>query len=407
MSGPRRLHVPSEARPGLLLFGSAAVAVIIANSALGPQYDGLLKTPVAVGFGEAAVTLTVSSWVKNLLMAGFFFYAGLELKREILRGALSSPRRAILPLAGAIGGMALPAAIYLWVTGGGEYASGWAIPAATDIAFALGALALLGSRVPPALKAFLLAVAVVDDLGAILIIALVYTETLSMTWLAAAGACFAAMVLLNRLRLGQLWPYAGLAAPLWIALQNSGMNPTIAGVLTALAVPLTDRHGGQPLERAEHLVRPYVLYGIMPVFALSAAGVAFAQPIGEALANPVAVGIAAGLFLGKAIGITTLTLLTALVLRAQAAATPLQLLGVALLAGIGFTMSLFIGGLAFTDPALDGAVKVGVYAGSLLSACAGLLLLARTLPRAPQPALPDQARPFRTGQPVAEPVGRR
>lgn len=406
MPGVRLPKVPSQARPGLLLFGVAALAVVIANSALGPQYEGVLKSTVTVGPGDASITLTVSSWVKNLLMAGFFFYAGLELKYEILRGALSSPRKAILPLAGAVGGMALPAAIYLLVTGGGEYAAGWAIPAATDIAFALGALALLGSRVPPALKAFLLAVAVVDDLGAILIIAVVYTESLSMAWLAVAGTVAAVMLLLNRLRIGFLWPYALLAAPLWVALQNSGVNPTIAGVLTALAVPLTDRRGGQPLQRAEHIVRPYVLFGVMPVFALSAAGVSFEEPIGAALTNPVALGIAAGLFLGKAIGITTLTLVVARLLRAQPAAPWSQLLGVAFLAGIGFTMSLFIGGLAFTDPGLEGAVKVGVYTGSLLSAGVGLLLLARTLPRTRAPELPATADPSPAAPPVAELVGR-
>ena len=393
---------PSEARPGLVLFGAAALAVIIANSALGPDYEGFLKTDVTVGVGEATITLAVSSWVKNLLMAGFFFYAGLELKREILRGALSSPKKAVLPLAGAVGGMALPAIIYLLVTGGGQYADGWAIPAATDIAFALGALALLGSRVPAALKAFLLAVAVVDDLGAILIIAFVYTESLSLGWLAAAGTIYAAMMLVNRLRIGRLWPYALLAVPLWIAMQNSGVNPTIAGVLAALAVPIADRRGGAPVERAEHIIRPYVLFGIMPVFALSAAGVSFSEPIAEALTNPVAVGITAGLFLGKAVGITVLTLVTARLLRAQLAGTWPQLLGVAFLAGIGFTMSLFIGGLAFTDPGLEGPVKVGVYAGSLLSGVVGLTLLARVLPARESPATPDEARPFLTGQPVGQ-----
>lgn len=393
-------RIPAEAWPGIVLFGSAILAMVIVNSAFGDEYTNFLKVTITVGPESAPISLTISSWVKNLFMAGFFFYAGLELKRELLEGALSSPKRAVLPLAGAVGGMALPAIIYLLVTGGGEFTNGWAIPAATDIAFALGALALLSSRVPGALKAFLLAVAVVDDLGAILIVAFVYTERISGAWLLAVAAIYAGMVALNRLRIGSLWPYFALTVPLWIAMQYSGVNPTIAGVLAALSIPLRDRHGGEPLHRAEHLLRPWVLYGIMPIFALSAAGAVFSGSIAEAITSPVALGITAGLFFGKAIGITTMTVLVAKLLRAQLSITFLQLLGVGFLAGIGFTMSLFIGSLAFTDPALETSVKVGVYAGSLLSATTGLILLSFALPKQAKHPLPDEARPFLTGEPV-------
>jgi NhaA family Na+:H+ antiporter len=332
--------------------------------------------------------------VKNGLMAIFFFYAGLELKRELLEGALSTPSGAILPAVGAIGGMALPAAIYLWVAGA-AYPQGWAIPAATDIAFALGVLALLGPRVPVQLKAFLLAVAVIDDLGAILIVAFAYTGAISGVWLGWAAAAFAALFGLNRLGVRKIWPYAILSLPLWVAMQNSGVNPTLAGVLAAAVIPLRDRTGGSPLHDLEHGLRPWVLFGVMPVFALANAGAPLGAGLMAALGHPVAIGTALGLAIGKPVGITLAVLAAVMVMRTPLKITIAQLFGVAAIAGVGFTMSLFIGALAFSDPALTAPVRMGVYAGSIGSAILGLLILARALPATPATAdIEDPTHPF-------------
>jgi NhaA family Na+:H+ antiporter len=387
-------RIPAEAWPGLALLGAAALAMLIANSALGPAQQALLKTDLSAGFGAAAITLPLSGWVKNGLMAIFFFYAGLELKRELLEGALSTPAGAILPAAGAIGGMALPAAIYLWVAGA-SYPQGWAIPAATDIAFALGVLALLGPRVPVQLKAFLLAVAVIDDLGAILIVAFAYTGAISGVWLGWAAAAFAALFGLNRLGVRKIWPYAILALPLWVAMQNSGVNPTLAGVLAAAVIPLRDRTGGSPLLDLEHGLRPWVLFGVMPVFALASAGAPLGAGLMAALGHPVAIGTALGLAIGKPVGITLAVLAAVMVMRTPLKITIAQLFGVAAVAGVGFTMSLFIGALAFDDPALAAPVRIGVYAGSISAAILGLLILVRVLPpTAPAASDEDPTHPF-------------
>ena len=373
--------VPQQARPGLVLLLATLASVVIVNSALGEDHAGLLKTVVSVGIGDAAISLTVSQWVKNLLMAAFFFYAGLELKRELREGELSTARRAALPVVAAVGGVIIPALLYLGMTAGTEYTNGWAVPAATDIAFALAALAVMGTRVPPALKAFLLAVAVVDDLAAITIVAVFYSGELSLLWLGAAAAVGLLLLGLNRRGVTSVWAYVAAGVPLWIALQNGGINPTVAGVATAVAIPMRDRAGGSPLHRAEHAVRPYVLYLVLPVFALAAAGAILSGSLFEAATHPIAGGIVAGLLLGKPLGIVLFTVVAASLLRVPRPGTSSQLLGVALLAGIGFTMSLFIAGLAFTDPSLDAPVKVGVYGGSIVAAVLGLAVLHRSLPR--------------------------
>ena len=373
--------VPQQARPGLVLLLATLASVVIVNSALGEDHAGLLKTVVSVGIGDAAISLTVSQWVKNLLMAAFFFYAGLELKRELREGELSTARRAALPVVAAVGGVIIPALLYLGMTAGTEYTNGWAVPAATDIAFALAALAVMGTRVPPALKAFLLAVAVVDDLAAITIVAVFYSGELSLLWLGAAAAVGLLLLGLNRRGVTSVWAYVAAGVPLWIALQNGGINPTVAGVATAVAIPMRDRAGGSPLHRAEHGVRPYVLYLVLPVFALAAAGAILSGSLFEAATHPIAGGIVAGLLLGKPLGIVLFTVVAASLLRVPRPGTSSQLLGVALLAGIGFTMSLFIAGLAFTDPSLDAPVKVGVYGGSIVAAVLGLAVLHRSLPR--------------------------
>ncbi|QMW24299.1 Na+/H+ antiporter NhaA [Sandaracinobacteroides saxicola] len=399
----RFLRLPAEAIPGIVLLLSAAAAMVIANSPWAEGYAALLKTEAFVGFGAAAIRMTLAEWVKNALMAVFFLFAGLELKRELLEGALADRRAAALPFAAAVGGMAVPALIFV-VVAGAPYAHGWAIPAATDIAFALGVLALLGSRVPAALKAFLLAVAIIDDLGAILIVAFAYSGALHWDWLTVAGGVFALMLGLNRMQSGRLGLYLLLALPLWVAVQNSGVNPTMAGVLTAVAIPLRDRDGGAPLHAAEHGLRAYVLFLVMPVFALASAGASLTGGFGAALGHPVALGIAAGLALGKPIGITLVTLLTARLIGAPLPGKPIHIIGLGAMAGIGFTMSLFIGKLAFADPALATPVKLGVYMGSLAAALAGLLILSRTLPRRSArrvAAEHDETRPF-----IAEEPGR-
>lgn len=371
-----------DAAPGLVLLLAAVVSVVIANSALAPAQAALLKTPLALGAGPLGVELPVSGWIKNALMAIFFFYAGLELKHELREGALSTPAKAAIPAFAALGGMTVPAALYLLFARDPAFVSGWAIPAATDIAFALGVLSLLGSRVPAALKAFLLAVAVVDDLGAILIVAFVYTETVSALWLAIAAGWAAVMAVMNRARISQVWLYLPPALALWFALQHSGVNPTVGGVLAAAFIPMRDRAGASPVHRAESGLRPWVLFGVMPVFALANAGVSFQDGFLATLSHPVALGVAAGLAIGKPLGITALTLIAARALRAPLPGTLPQIVGVGWIAGIGFTMSLFIGALAFADPALAAPVRAGVYVGSITAAIAGLALLAATLPQA-------------------------
>jgi NhaA family Na+:H+ antiporter len=371
--------LPVDALPGALLVATALAAVAVVNSPLGPLHAEVLATKFAIGPEGAGISMKVSDWVKNALMAIFFFFVGLELKKELLEGALSNVKAAVLPAMGAVGGMVAPALIFLALAGRAGFADGWAIPAATDIAFALGVLSLLGSRVPAALKAFLLAVAVVDDLGAILIVAFVYTDQIHVDQLVWAGVVLALLVVMNRLKIASIGLYLLVGLALWVFMQNSGVNPTIAGVLIAACVPLKDRLGESPLHKAEHDFRPWVHFLIMPVFAFANAGVSFSGGV-EAALHPVSLGAALGLALGKPVGITVMTLLAAVALKANKPGTLVQIIGVSCIAGIGFTMSLFIGALAFDDPALAAPVRIGVYVGSILSAVAGLIILSRALP---------------------------
>ena len=396
-------RIPVEAWPGIVLIACAAAAMIIVNSPAASWHQGLLKEQLSIGFGDAAIAMELSSWIKNALMAVFFFFAGLELKKELMEGALANRSAAILPVAAAIGGMALPAFLYLAVAGS-EFQRGWAIPAATDIAFALGVLALLGSRVPVALKAFLLAVAVIDDLGAILIVATVYTDGLNMTALGWSAAFFAVLMAMNLLGVRKIGVFVLAAIPLWVAMQLSGINPTIAGVLAAATIPLKDSLGGSPLHRAENAMRPYVLFGVMPVFALANAGAPLTGGIADSLGHPVGLGVALGLAVGKPLGIVLMTLLAARLLGAPLPGRWVHVLGVGCIAGIGFTMSLFIGALAFPDPAMAAPVRMGVYLGSLTAAIAGLVILARTLPERTAAAAAadgeDPTRPFIAAEPA-------
>jgi NhaA family Na+:H+ antiporter len=355
-----------EAAPGVVLMLAAAAALIVANAPTAAAYEHALH--VMVG------PLSLLHWINDGLMAVFFLFVGLEVKRELVSGDLSTPAARRLPVIAAVAGMAVPALVYLAVTRGDPaIRHGWAIPSATDIAFAIGVLALVGPKVPASLKLFLTTVAIVDDIGAVAIIALVYTSGLNLIALGVAAMLLVGMALLNRRGVRALWPYLLGAVLLWLAVFNSGVHATVAGVLAALFIPIgEDGHG--PLERLEHALSPWVGYAILPIFGFANAGVALgAAPFWA----PLPLGVAAGLFVGKQLGIFGAmrgAVALGIAERPEGAGW-LQLYGVALLAGIGFTMSLFIGGLAFADPVLVEEIKVGVLAGSALSAIAGFALL--------------------------------
>lgn len=365
-----------ETAAGFLLMGAALLALVLANSPLAEGYTALRATSLG---GLPGHELSLLLWVNDGLMALFFLLVGLEIKREMLVGALASRRRAALPALAALGGMVVPALIYVFFNRH-EAANlrGWAIPAATDIAFALGILALLGSRVPAALKLFLTTLAILDDLGAILIIALFYTATLSWPALGLAGAALLVLVVLNRRGVTALWPYLAVGAGLWVAVLASGIHATLAGVALALLIPLKIGDGTQPapLTRLEHGLHPWVAYGILPVFGLANAGLAFAELNPGDLLAPMPLGIALGLLLGKPVGVMGASWLAVRLRWAEwpAGVTMRQMLGVAVLCGIGFTMSLFIGGLAFPAE-LQALVKLGVFSGSLLAALLGYGIL--------------------------------
>lgn len=373
----------SEALGGYVLMAAALAALIIANSPAAPLYFDVLGTKMGFKAGPVVLKETVLHWVNDGLMAVFFLLVGLEIKREVLDGQLRGAARIILPGIAAVGGMVIPALIYVLINlGSPETLRGWAIPAATDIAFALGILALLGSRVPTSLKIFLTALAILDDLGAIVIIALFYTSQLKVLALAMAGALLACLFCLNRAGVTRLTPYLLIGAVLWYFVLKSGVHATLAGVALALTIPLSPRNAGKPdahspLHDLEHALHKPVALLIVPIFGFANAGVSFAGMGLESLAQPVPMGVALGLFLGKQLGVFGFAWLA---IKAGVASLPrhatfTQLYGIALLCGIGFTMSLFIGALAFTDAASVDATKIGVLAGSLASAVIGFLLL--------------------------------
>ncbi|HZW46341.1 MAG TPA: Na+/H+ antiporter NhaA [Microvirga sp.] len=371
-----RQFFDSEASGGIILMGVTVIALVLANSPLAGTYFGILKTYI---FG-----LSVLHWINDALMAVFFLLVGLEIKREMLDGQLSTWPRRILPGIAALGGMVVPALVYLAITRNEpQLYHGWAIPAATDIAFALGVLAVLGSRVPTSLKIFLTALAILDDLGAIIIIALFYTSDLSLMMLGAAALCLVALIAFNRFNVTHLLPYLLVGAALWFFVLKSGIHATLAGVALALTVPLQPdpkktRAEDAPLHRLEHALHRPVAYGIIPIFGLANAGVSLSGLSLDSLLSPLPLGIAMGLFIGKQVGVFAFSWLAIHLGFADtpAGATRLQCYGVALLCGIGFTMSLFIGALAFPDsPELGDATKIGVLMGSALSALAGYALL--------------------------------
>ena len=363
-----RSLLTSEAGGGLILIAAAGAALIVANSGLADAYFGTLATYLG--------PLSVLHWINDALMALFFLLVGLEIKRELIDGQLSTPRRRVLPGLAALGGMVVPALIYLAINPQGVAVRGWAVPVATDIAFALGVLALLGSRVPVSLRIFLTALAIIDDLLAVLIIALFYTDQLALPWLGTAAATLALLVGLNRMKVVRLWPYLALGLALWLFTFLSGVHATLAGVALALTIPIR-RSPKSPLHRLEHGIQPWVAYLVIPLFGFANAGVSLAGVGSGALLQPVALGVAAGLFFGKQIGVFATTWLAVRLGLADTpeGATMSQVYGVALLCGIGFTMSLFIGLLAFDDAALQAQVKIGVLSGSILSALVGALVL--------------------------------
>lgn len=367
-----------EAAAGVILIGVALAAIVAANSPLEHTYHALFHDPLS--WTPVAALSTAHHWINDGLMAIFFFVVGLEIKREVLDGELSTPARRRLPVLAAIAGMGAPAIVYLAFAGAGQpLQRGWAIPAATDIAFAVGVLGLLGKRVPPSLRLFLLSVAIVDDLGAVAIIALFYTAQISFGWLAAAAVLLAGMAALNKAGVSRLLPFVLLAVALWYCVLHSGVHATIAGVLAAFTIPLGLRHSGDSmLLRLEHALVPWNAFLIVPLFGFANAGVALSDIGAQGLLAPLPLGIAAGLFLGKQAGIFGTIFLaerTGFAIRPFGASW-LQIWGVAALCGIGFTMSLFIGALAFpAHPLLVEEAKLGVLAGSLASALLGFAIL--------------------------------
>lgn len=371
-----------EAASGLLLIAAAVLALIINNSPLSYLYSGLLDVPVAVQVGALNIAKPLLLWINDGLMALFFLLIGLEVKREVVDGHLSKPSQVILPATAAVGGMVVPALIYWFINRDNPAAvAGWAIPTATDIAFALGVLALLGKRVPVSLKLFLMTLAIIDDLGAIIVIALFYSGTLSSVSLLLAAACLVVLIAMNRLGVVKLGPYMIVGLILWVCVLKSGVHATLAGVALALCIPLRTRNAEtSPLLSLEHALHPWVAYAILPLFAFANAGVSLAGMTVESFTHPVPMGIAIGLLMGKTVGVFGLTWVA---VKLRLAALPAgagwgQILGVAILCGIGFTMSLFVGSLAFAPGSSDyaGMDRMGILTGSFFAAVIGYAVTA-------------------------------
>lgn len=380
-----------ESAGGIILMAAAIAALIIDNSPAAPLYDLLLTTPVSVSVGAFAIGKPLILWINDGLMAVFFFLVGLELKREMLEGELASRQQVVLPAMAAIGGMAGPALVYVLFNAGDETAlRGWAVPAATDIAFALGILMLLGSHVPLALKVFLSALAIIDDLGAIVIIAIFYTADMSWVSLAFAAAAIAALAALNIAGVRRVAPYILVGVFLWVCVLKSGVHATLAGVVMAFFIPLRPAQGSDqsPLRDLEHRLHPWVAFLILPVFGFANAGVNLGDFGTEQMLASIPLGVALGLFVGKQIGVFGMTWLAFRLglARKPEGTTLLMFYGVSLLTGVGFTMSLFIGGLAFDNAEYITMVKLGVLAGSLLSGLAGYGVLRWALGRNPASA---------------------
>jgi NhaA family Na+:H+ antiporter len=387
-----RDFLSNEASGGYVLMAAAALALVVANSPLAAGYFAALDSKHGFAIGPLHLQETLLHWINDGLMAVFFLLVGLEIKREVLDGQLSRPSDVMLPGLAALGGVVAPALIFLaFNLANPATRAGWAIPSATDIAFALGVLALLGAKAPTSLKIFLTAIAIMDDLAAILIIAIFYTAQLHLLALAIAGGLLVLLLALNRLKVTALWPYLLVGLVLWYFVLESGIHATLAGVALALFIPLrrspaAPDHPNSPLHRLEHALHKPVAFFIVPLFGFANAGLSFAGVSPKAVLDPLPLGVALGLFLGKQLGVFGTA---ALLIRTRFAAMPAgagwaQLYGVSVLCGIGFTMSLFIGNLAFTDPHLIDETKIGVLLGSLLSALLGMAVISRCKPAGKQ-----------------------
>jgi NhaA family Na+:H+ antiporter len=380
ISKPFKWFFKLEAASGLLLLISAIIALILSNSKFGPEYFSILNTYLQLGIKPFAINLSIIHWINDALMAIFFFVVTLEIKREFLQGELSKPKQAFLPIIAAVGGMAIPALLYILINlNSFDTLNGWAIPSATDIAFSIGVLSLLGSRVPISLKVFLTALAIIDDLGAILIIAFFYSSELSFNYLIMMFLSLFSLMILNKIGIKKFTPYLIIGILLWYFTHESGIHSTISGVILALAIPhRKNEKDFSLLLKLEHLISPYVAFGIMPLFALANAGVSLENITIASLSKPVPLGIMCGLFFGKQIGVFVFSYIS---IKLKIAEMPsnsnwLKLYAVGILTGIGFTMSLFVGNLAFVENIqhMDG-VKIGVLIGSLLSSLVGYFML--------------------------------
>ena len=384
ISKPFKWFFKLEAASGLVLLFAAIIALFVSNSELAAIYYDILNSYFALGFGEFKLKLSVLHWINDVLMAIFFFLVSLEIKREFIQGELSNPKQASLPIIAAIGGMLVPALIYVAINfGNSETLKGWAIPSATDIAFSLGVLSLLGKRVPISLKVFLTALAIIDDLGAIVIIAFFYSGKIQAMYLILMLVSIIILIIFNRLNIRNFIPYLIVGIFLWEFTHSSGIHATIAGVLLALTIPHKEKknessHKKSMLIKLEHAISPYVAFGIMPIFAFANAGVSLEGLSIVTLMNPVPLGILCGLFFGKQFGVFIFSYVS---IKLKFAEMPndsdwLKLYGVGVLTGIGFTMSLFVGNLAFVDTTqyLSG-VKIGVLLGSLASTLFGYMLI--------------------------------
>ena len=380
LSKPFKWFFQLEVASGLVLLIAAIVALVISNSNFSELYFKTLEQYLFIGINDFGLKLSVHHWINDLLMAVFFFFVTLEIKREFIQGELSNLKKALLPIIGAVGGMVVPALVYVSINfGNTETLNGWAIPSATDIAFSLGILSLLGSRVPISLKIFLTALAIIDDLGAILIIAFFYSGDLSITYLSLILISYILLLVLNKLGVKKFIPYLIIGALMWFFTYKSGIHATIAGVLLASTIPhrIKDKDFSL-LIKLEHAISPYVAFLIMPIFAFANAGVSLVGLSLSSLLEPVPLGILLGLFIGKQVGVMVSSYLA---VKLGAAQMPdnsswLSLYGVSILTGVGFTMSLFVGNLAFAGSInyMDG-VKIGVLSGSLLSTIFGYFLL--------------------------------
>jgi len=380
ISAPFKWFFRLEAASGLVLLIAAFVALILSNTNFSDLYFNILNTHILIGTKNFGLDLSILHWINDALMAIFFFVVTLEIKREFIHGELSKPKKALLPIIGAVGGMGIPALIYVIINFETGYTlKGWAIPSATDIAFSIGVLSLLGSRVPISLKVFLVALAIIDDLGAIIIIAFFYSGELQYNFLLLMLLSFFTLLLLNKLNIKKILPYFLIGILLWYFTHGSGIHSTISGVLLAATIPHKKNEKDYSLlQKLEHMLSPYVAFGIMPLFALANAGVVLKGTSLNTLLSPVPLGILCGLFFGKQIGVFLFSFISVKLKIAEMPSNSnwLKFYAVGILTGIGFTMSLFVGNLAFVDylGEMDG-VKIGVLAGSFLSAIAGYFML--------------------------------